>query len=265
MAGYSAGLDFEQKIIVKENAAELLHKELSKPSWKAAPIMFSGNTDCYQPIERKLKLTRACLEVLNQFKNPVGIITKNQLVLRDIDILSEMSEAQIVKVFVSITSMDKELRSFMEPRTASIDQRWKVVEKLAEAQIPVGVMMGPVIPGLNNHEIPLMVQKAAEVNAYWVGYSLVRLNGAVKDIFEDWIRKCYPDRAEKVLNQIRSCHGGKLNNSEFGSRMRGSGEIADSISQLFHLAKKKYFGEDRMPAYNLQAFRLPGDGQLSLF
>ena len=263
--GLSAGLDFERKIIVKQNAAELLAQEFEKKSWKSAPIMFSGNTDCYQPVERKLGITRECLEVFAKYRNPVGIITKNHLVLRDLDILEDLASQDLVHVFVSITSLDPVLRSMMEPRTSSVHKRWEVIETLASRNIPVGVMVGPVIPGLNNHELPELIETAADKGAQAIGYTMVRLNGAVGQIFENWIRQNLPDRAEKVLNQIKSMHGGKLNDSEFGRRMRGDGKIADSISHLFHLMKKKYFDGRALTPYNLEAFKRPGSGQLSLF
>ena len=263
--GYSAGLDFERKIIVKENAAALLAAEFQKKSWKPAAIMFSGNTDCYQPLERKLGITRQCLAVFEQFKNPVGIITKNHLVLRDLDILEQLAQDNLVHVFVSITTLDPALRIAMEPRTSAIPKRWKVIETLATRGIPVGVMIGPVIPGLNNHELADIIEIAASKGASSIGYSMVRLNGAVGEIFENWIRMHFPDRADKVLNQIKSMHGGNLNDSEFGRRMRGEGKMAESISRLYKLLKEKYFSDRSLPPYNLEAFRRPGDNQLSLF
>ncbi len=263
--GWSAGLDFERKIIVKRNAAELLEAAFDKKTWKSAPIMFSGNTDCYQPIERKLGITRKCLEVFARYKNPVGIITKNHLVLRDLDLLEKLASHKLVHVFVSITTLDPYVRSIMEPRTSSIPMRWKVIETLSQKGIPVGVMIGPVIPGLTNHELPELMRLAAEKGAQSVGYTMVRLNGAVGDVFVNWIKQKLPDRAEKVLNQIKSMHGGKLNDSEFGRRMRGDGKIADSISHLFHLMKKKYFDGRALTPYNLEAFKRPDSGQLSLF
>ena len=263
--GYSAGLDFERKILVKENAADLLAAEFQKKSWKPAAIMFSGNTDCYQPLERKLGITRKCLEVFKLFKNPVGIITKNHLVLRDLDILKELAREDLVHVFVSITTVNPDLRVAMEPRTSAVPKRWKVIETLASRGIPVGVMIGPIIPGLNNHELAEIIETAAIKGASSIGYTMVRLNGAVGKIFENWIQTHFPDRAEKVLNQIKSMHGGNLNDSEFGRRMRGEGKMADSISQLYHLMKAKYFSDRSFPPYNLTAFRRPGDNQLSLF
>ncbi len=261
--GYSAGLDFERIIIVKENAAELLEKELQKPNWKPVPLMFSGNTDCYQPLERKFEITRRCLEVLARYRHPVSLITKNQLILRDLDLLKALAEHDLVHVALSITTLNEDLRRRMEPRTSPGLKRLEVVRKLSEAGIPVMAMLGPIIPGLNNHEIPEILEKAAEAGACSAGYNFVHLNGAVGGIFENWIRAHFPDRAEKVLSQIREAHGGKLNDSRFGVRMRGEGAIADSISQLFKLSKRKYFQGRSTPPYNLTAFRRPG--QMSLF
>ncbi|RMG25033.1 MAG: PA0069 family radical SAM protein [Bacteroidetes bacterium] len=263
--GFSAGLDFESKIIVKSNTPALLRKALNRPSWKPEPIMFSGNTDCYQPIERKMLLTRQCLEIFREYGQPVGMITKNSLILRDVDILSDLAANDLVHVFISITTLEESLRRVMEPRTATAARRLAVVEALTKAGVPTGVMIGPVIPGLNNHEIPAIVQAAAKHGARACGYTLVRLNGDIGLVFEDWIRKNFPDRAEKVLNQIKACHGGQLNDSVYGRRMRGSGPIADSISTLFQLAKKQHLKGREMPPYRLDIFRRPDDRQLSLF
>jgi DNA repair photolyase len=264
--GYSAGLDFERKIIAKPEAARILEKQLMNKNWQPSPIMFSGNTDCYQPIERKLKITRSMLEVLLNFRHPAGMITKNSLILRDIDILQEMSKMNLVHVMVSITSLREELRLKMEPRTATAKNRLKVIEQLSKAGIPTGVMTAPIIPGLNSDEIPDLIKAAADHGADSAGYTIVRLNGAIGNIFNDWIRKNYPDRADKVLHHIQSVHGGQLNDSRFGTRMRGEGNIADSISQLFKLAVKKHLkGRDTFQ-YDLSHFRRPGEVmQLELF
>ncbi|MEL6673476.1 MAG: PA0069 family radical SAM protein [Bacteroidota bacterium] len=263
--GYSAGLDFERKIIYKPEAPKLLKEAFEKKSWKAHPIMLSGNTDCYQPGERNFKLTRGLLEVFLQYKNPVGIVTKNSLILRDLDILCELAKENLVHVFLSVTTLEPELRRLMEPRTATGQKRVEVIRQLSAAGVPTGALLGPIIPGLNNHEIPKLVKTVADAGASAVGYTFIRLNGQIKEIFEHWLRETYPDRADKVLNQIRASHGGKLNDSEYGRRMRGEGEIAESISRLFKLAKKQHMADRAMPAYNLEAFRRPGDGQLSLF
>ncbi|MEO0472450.1 MAG: PA0069 family radical SAM protein [Bacteroidota bacterium] len=263
--GFSAGLDFERKIIVKENAPEVLYETFMKKNWEPAPVMFSGNTDCYQPLERKLEITRRCLTVFQQFHHPLGLITKNALILRDLDILQELAKENLVHVSLSITTMEESLRRKMEPRTSSAKKRFETVEKLTAAGIPTGVMLGPIIPGLNNHEIPQLLEEAANRGAVAAGYTFVRLNGAIGQIFTNWIETNYPDRAEKVLNQIKASHGGKLSDSRFGKRMSGEGAIAKSVSDLFKLTRKKHFGDRKMPAYNLEAFRRPGDNQLSLF
>ena len=261
--GFSAGLDFERKIIVKKNAAALLDKHLQSPSWEPVPIMLSGNTDCYQPQEKEFGITRKMLAVLLRYRHPVGIITKNSLVLRDIDLLQELAKSRLVHVMVSITTLDEDLRRAMEPRTASGIKRLKVVEELAKANVPVGVMNAPIIPGLNHHEIPAILKAAADHGAVTAGMTVVRLNGSISKIFEDWLRKNFPDRFDKVWNQIASLHGGKVNDSEFGRRMRGEGTLADVIHQLFRTAKKKHFAGRTLPPYDLTQFRR--SGTLSLF
>ena len=261
--GFSAGLDFESKIIVKRNAPQLLEKELMKPTWNAVPIMLSGNTDCYQPQEKKFEITRKMLKVLANYRHPVSIISKNSLVLRDLDLLQDLAADNLVHVYISITTLDEELRRAMEPRTASSIKRLKTVEALAKANVPVGIMNAPIIPGLNHHEIPEVLTAAADHGACNAGMTVVRLNGSIGPIFEDWLRKNFPDRFEKVWNQICSMHGGNVNDSNFGRRMRGEGNIADAIHQLFKASKKKYFADRTMPVYDLTKFRK--GGSLSLF
>ncbi len=261
--GFSAGLDFESKIVVKKNAARLLEQELLKPSWNAVPIMLSGNTDCYQPLEKKWGITRQLLKVMAQYRHPVSIISKNGLVVRDIDLLQDLAADNLVHVYISITTLNEELRRAMEPRTASGIKRLKTVEELAKANIPVGIMNAPIIPGLNHHEIPAILKAAADHGARNAGMTIVRLNGAIGKIFEDWLQKNFPDRFEKVWNQICSMHGGNVNDSQFGRRMRGDGNIADVIHQLFRTSKKKYFADKSMPAYDLTKFRKGGN--LNLF
>lgn len=263
--GFGPGLDFEQKIMVKNNAAALLEAKLKKKSWVAAPIMLSGNTDCYQPIERKLKITRGLLEVFLRYRHPVGIITKNSLVLRDLDILKQLNEHGLVHVAISLTTLDDHLRQFMEPRTATVKGRLKAIETLSKAGIPVTVMMAPIIPGLNEHEILPLLKEAARVGALSAGYTMVRLNGEIGRLFEDWLRRFYPDRADKVLNKIRSCHTGALSDSRFKVRMRGEGNIALIINEQFKLAKRKYFADNFIPPLNTTIhidFKSP---QLNLF
>jgi DNA repair photolyase len=261
--GFSAGLDFESKIIVKKNAPQLLEKFLLQPEWQATPIAFSGNTDCYQPLEREMKITRSLLAVMARYRHPVGIITKNSLILRDLDILSDLAHDNLVHVYISITTLDEELRRIMEPRTASAGKRLKTVEALARAGVPVGIMNAPIIPGLNHHEIPAIIQAAAEHGAQAAGMTVVRLNGAIGKLFEDWLRKNFPDRFDKVWNQICALHGGSVNDSEFGRRMTGEGQYAEAIYQLYKAAKRKHFEGKNMPPYNLKAFRRGGN--LSLF
>jgi len=261
--GYSAGLDFESRIIAKPNAAEILEKQLLDPSWKVSPIMLSGNTDCYQPLERRLELTRKMLTVLQRFRHPVGIITKNSLITRDIDILKELAQEKLVSVMISITTLNEDLRRRMEPRTATAAKRMKTVAELSAAGIPVGVMNAPVIPGLNHHEIPEVLRLAAENGALTAGMTVVRLNGSVAKLFDDWLSKNFPDRYKKVLHQIENLHGGQVNDSQFGRRMRGEGNIADIIHQLFRHAKGKYFVGRKMPAMDITRFHRGGN--LTLF
>ncbi|MFN8144180.1 MAG: PA0069 family radical SAM protein [Bacteroidia bacterium] len=264
--GYSAGLDFESKILVKPEAPKLLEAELRKKSWKPAVIMLSGNTDCYQPAERKWKLTRRMLEVLLNFRNPVSMITKNQLILRDLDLLRELSSMNLVHVAVSITSLDESLRLQLEPRTATAANRLKVIETLSKNDIPTMVMVAPIIPGLNSHEIPAIVEAAANAGARNAGMTIVRLNDAVAEIFTNWIHQAFPDKAEKVLHQIAECHGGKLSDSRFGTRMKGEGKIAESIRQLLHQSVNRFMTDRKIPPYNKSLFRIPSAfGQLNLF
>jgi DNA repair photolyase len=261
--GFSAGLDFESKIIVKKNAAALLEKQLLAKNWNAAPIMLSGNTDCYQPQEKKLEITRSMLKVFAQYHHPVGIITKNSLITRDIGILKDLASENLVHVYISITTLNEDLRRILEPRTASSIKRLKTIQTLANAGVPVGVMNAPIIPGLNHHEIPGVLHAAADNGALGAGMTVVRLNGSIGKIFEDWLRKNFPDRFDKVWNQICSFHGGNVNDSQFGRRMKGEGNIADAIHQLFRASKKKYFADRQFPAYDLTKFHKGGN--LSLF
>lgn len=265
--GYSAGLDFEQKIIFKPRAAALLEKAFRHPAWKPDAIMFAGNTDCYQPVERKLKLTRQMLEVLWEFRNPVGIITKNSLVLRDLDLLRKMAELNLVHVAISITTLDETLRSKMEPRTATAARRLATIRELTRAGIPTMVMTAPLIPGLNSHEIADIIAAAADAGALTAGWTMVRLNGDVEPLFIDWVNKNFPDRAAKVLHQVAEVHGGQLGDHRFGKRMRGEGTFAEAMKTMFHAARKKYMSGRSLPEFNYTAFRVPaaeGD-QLSLF
>ncbi|MCB7481817.1 PA0069 family radical SAM protein [Christiangramia sediminis] len=263
--GYSAGLDFEQKILVKRNAVELLEKKLKSKSWEAKPIVLSGNTDCYQPIEKKLKITRSLLQTFLKYRHPVGMITKNSLIQRDIDILRELAQENLISVSLSITSLKEETRRALEPRTASIKKRLETVEKLSAANIPVGVMMAPIIPSINCHEIMPLVKEISERGAFGVGYTIVRLNGAIGQIFSDWIRKAMPDRADKVLHQIENIHGGSLNDSRFGTRMKGEGEFANQVAQQFRIARKLYLKDREKPKLNCKLHQEFKDGQMKLF
>lgn len=263
--GYSAGLDFESIILVKRNAPELLGKALRSKRWQGDPIMLSGNTDCYQPVEKKLGITRRILQVLWEKRHPVGIITKNQLILRDLDILKNMAKHDLVKVSVSLNSLQEDLRQKLEPRTASYARRVETIRTLADAGIPVNVMVAPVIPGLNSHEMFDILECVAEAGARDAHYIVVRLNGDVAAIFEDWLRKTFPDRADKVMSQIAECHGGQVGDSRFKVRMKGEGRIAEILNSQFHLAKRKFFPGRSMPEYNTSLFQQYRDPQLSLF
>jgi DNA repair photolyase len=256
--GFSAGTDFEQKIIVKPTAPKLLEQLFMKKTWQPAVISLSGNTDCYQPAERKYQITRQMLNIFCKYRNPVGIITKNALILRDLDYLKELAENNLVQVYISITTLNETLRAKMEPRTVTSKQRLLTIEKLAKANIPIAVMAAPIIPGLTDHEIPKILEAASNAGALGAGYTVVRLNGAVGDIFTDWIQKNYLDRAQKVLNQIAECHGGKLSDSRIGVRMKGEGPIAENIKNLFKIAQKKYFEGKILPSLSLMHFRKEG-------
>ncbi len=222
--GFSAGLDFETKILVKHDAPELLRKALSAPGWKPRVLGLSGVTDPYQPIERQLELTRRCLSVLAEYRQAVSIITKNRLVTRDIDLLAELAQHHAAGVFVSITSLDEELIGCLEPRTTRPPGRLGAIAALAAAAIPVGVMVAPIIPGLTEHEIPSILAAAAQAGARFAGYTIVRLPLGVAGLFEDWLRQHFPDRHDKVLERIRAMRGGRLNDSRFGVRMSRRGK-----------------------------------------
>ncbi|WP_281980657.1 PA0069 family radical SAM protein [Tenacibaculum mesophilum] len=263
--GYSAGLDFERKILYKTNAPELLEKKLRSRNWQPQNIMFSGNTDCYQPIEKKLEITRKMLQVLLKLKHPASMITKNALILRDLDILKEMAAMNLVRVNISITSLLEETRRVVEPRTATIKKRLETVKTLTENNIPVNVMMAPIIPSINSHEILPLVKKVSELGVASVGYTIVRLNGAIGEIFTNWVRKTYPDRANKILHQIEDTHKGSLNDSRYGSRMRGEGKIAEQINTQFKLARKLYLKDKTLPPPDYTKFDKYQTNQTTLF
>jgi DNA repair photolyase len=237
--GFSAGLDFETKILVKEDAPALLREELGAKQWEPKVIAISGVTDPYQPIERRLGLTRACLEVLADFRNPVGVITKNQLVARDADVLAELARFDAARVFLSITTLDPKLQQIMEPRTSSPELRLGAVEALAAAGVPVGVMVAPVIPGVTDHEMPAILAAAKKAGAKWAGFVVLRLPWAVAPLFEQWLTEHFPDRKEKVLNRVRDLRGGKLYDAQWGVRGRGTGIFADQIEALFDVACRR--------------------------
>lgn len=262
--GFSAGLDFESRIMVKEDAPELLRKELASPRWVPKTIALSGNTDCYQPTERKLEITRRCLGVFAEFLNPVAVITKNELVTRDIDHLRVLAEHQAVAVALSITTLDGELARRMEPRASHPRDRLKAIERLAAAGIPVSVMVAPVVPGITDHEIPRILEAAAAAGARTAGYVVLRLPGAVAGLFESWLEEHFPDRKDKVLNRVREMRGGKIYDSSFGSRMRGEGVFAEQIRTTFETFRRRHGLDQRIPDLSTASFRRPGQ-QLSLF
>jgi len=263
--GYSAGMDFERKLIVKRNVIELLEKHFSSKKWKPEPIMLSGNTDCYQPIEREFEITRRVLQTCLKFGHPVSVITKNALILRDVEILKQLAERGLVHVMISVTGSDETLRRLLEPRTSTYATRINTIRMLAAHGIPCGVMVAPIIPGLNNHEIPQVLELAGQAGATAAGFTMVRLNGAVEPIFKDWLSKNFPDRADKVWSQISESHGGKVSDSRKGVRMRGEGKMAESIQQLFRVSKEKYIRPSEFQ-FNTEAFNYKaGHTQLSLF
>jgi DNA repair photolyase len=263
--GFSAGLDFETKIMVKEDAPELLRRELASPRWKPKVIALSGVTDPYQPVERRLKLTRRCLEVLAEFRNPVTVVTKNFLVTRDLDLLGELAQHQAAVVFVSLTTLDSELRAVMEPRTSPPAARLAAIKRLTDAGVPAGFLLAPVIPGLTDHEIPAIVSAAAEAGAEFGGHILLRLPYAVAPLFEQWLTQHFPGKKDKVLGRIRAIRGGKLYNSEFDRRMTGEGIFAEQIAKMFEVACRKAGIAGESPALSTSAFRRPGGDQLPLF
>jgi DNA repair photolyase len=263
--GFSVGLDFETKILVKKDAPALLRKALASPRWKPQVIAMSGVTDAYQPIERHLKITRGCLEVLAEFRNPVSIITKNQLVTRDLDVLSELARYGAASVMLSITTLDDKLRRMMEPRASHPEHRLKAIQTLSEADIPVGVMVAPIIAGLNEAEIPAIVKAAVQAGAQRAGYTHLRLPYAVAPLFEQWLEEHLPTKKDKVLNRVRSMRGGQLNESQFGKRMRGEGIFAEQIASLFKLACRQAGLANQAPALSTDAFRRPSGPQLTLF
>ena len=261
--GFSAGLEFETKIMVKRRAAELLRRELSKPKYEPEVLGMSGVTDCYQPAELRFRITRSCLEVMAEFRNPVSLITKNFLITRDLDVLRELASFDGVHAFISITTLNAELASKMEPRASRPGHRLRAIEMLARAGVPVGVMVAPIVPGLNDREIPAVLEAARKAGAITAGYTLLRLPYGVKDIFTDWLKVNFPDKLDRILGTVRDVRGGKLNVSEFGTRMRGEGPYADQIGQMFHVFRER-LGFGHMRELRTEHFRRPGEVQLSL-
>ena len=257
--GYSAGLDFERKIIVKKNAPELLRAFLMNPKWQCMPISLSGNTDCYQPAEKTYRITRRLLEVCLEFNQPVGMITKNAGMLRDKDILAKLAAKNLVSILVSITSFNEDLRRVMEPRTTTASQRLRVIKELTEQGVRTGVMLGPMIPGLNEHEMQRIMKAASEQGASFSAYTFIRLNGAIKLMFHDWLYKNFPDRADKVWHLIENGHGGQVNDSRYGVRMRGEGPISDLVRQQFQKYNKLYRLNAERWGLDTTLFRRPGE------
>lgn len=262
--GFSAGLDFETKILAKMEAPRLLERELSSPRWQPQVLGLSGVTDPYQPLEKKLRLTRGCLEVLARFRNPVEVITKNVLITRDIDLLSELAEHRAVGVMLSITTLDGHVAAKMEPRAAHPRERLKTLEKLTEAGIPTGVLVAPVVPALTDHELPAIVRAAVDAGATTAGYVLLRLPGTTRQVFLDWLHDAFPDRAARVESRIRSLREGRLNDTQFGRRGRGTGAFAEQVRGLFEVGLKQSGLEPRGFDLSTAAFRRPGD-QMGLF
>lgn len=262
--GYGAGLEFESVILVKKNAPELLREAFNKKSWKGGSLMISGNTDCYQPAERHFEITRKMLQVCSEFNNPVGIITKNSLVTRDIDILAPMVQRKLAMVNISLNTLNEEFRRKLEPRTASVQARLKAIEQLSESGIPVNVLMAPLIPGINGHEVLQLMEEVEKRGAQSASYIILRLNGSLKEMFSNWLEIHYPDRKEKVLNQVADAHGGQLNDNRFGTRMKGEGKLVEQINQSFQLGIRKYFNDRKIDSLTSTLFKRPSS-QTSLF
>jgi len=263
--GFSSGLDFETKIMVKPKAPQLLREEMGRRSWKPQKLAMSGVTDCYQPVERKLRITRGCLEVLAEFRNPVVVITKNHLVTRDADILAELARWQAGAVLLSVTTLDRQLAATLEPRASGPTMRLRAIRTLTDAGVPVGVSVAPVIPGLNDWEIPAILKAARDAGAQFATYSMVRLQGSVAEVFTDWLERNVPAvKRDTVLSRIRDIHGGRLSDSRPLVRMTGEGEQAAQIAQLFRVVAKK-LGLNRMrPDVTTANFRRLEPGQMEL-
>lgn len=260
--GFDAGLGFETNIVVKHNIAEVLKKQWMKPGYRPKPIMLSGNTDCYQPAEKQFKLTRKILELCLKVGHPVSIITKNTLIQRDQDLLVELAGRRLVHVYFSINHLDNDLKASLEPRTATAAKKLALMRQFSEVGIPCGVMVAPIIPGLNSNDTAKIIELSSKAGALKAGYTVVRLNGSVKEIFRDWISTHYPDRAAKVLHQIEELHGGKVNDTVWGRRIRGEGPIAEMIQQVFKVSVARYMKERKMPEFDLSLFMPTGQTKL---
>src|SRR5262245_5425864 len=255
--GFSAGLDFERRLMVKEDAPELLRKTFLSPRWQPDVVALSGNTDCYQPVERKLGITRRCLEVFVEFRNPVGVVTKSALVARDADLLGALARDGAANVLCSVTTLDPELARRMEPRAATPERRLETIAALTAAGVPVGVLIAPVIPGLNDAEVPRILEAAARAGACSAGWVLLRLAKPLDQLFDAWLTEQYPARRERVLGRIRETRAGRLTDSTFGRRMRGQGEYAEQIAALFKVAARKHGLDQSLPELSVAAFRRP--------
>jgi len=263
--GLSAGLDFETRLIAKPDAPELLRETLSAPGYQPRVLALSGVTDAYQPIERRLRITRGCLVVLEDTRHPVSLITKSQLVLRDIDLLQSLASVGAAQVQVSLTSLDPQLSRVMEPRAAQPSARLRTLAELARAGVPVGVSLAPIIPGLNDHEIPKLLEAAANAGARWASFLMLRLPQGVGPLFEDWLSRHFPERKQKVLSLIRSMRDGRLNDSRFGRRMRGAGPHFEMLRELFEASRRRFGLDPRSSSLRTDAFAPPRRGQLPLF
>ena len=263
--GFSAGIDFERKIMVKKNAPELLEKFFRKRNYIPKTIMLSGNTDCYQPIERELKITRKILEVCLAYRHPVSILSKNALVLRDLDLFIKMNELNLISVALSIPTMNEDLRRKMEPRTSSAIKKLEALKILKENKIPTGAMIAPIIPGLNSDETLKIIKKISETGADWFGYTLIRLNDTVEPVFVKWLETSFPDRKDKVISLIKQMRGGKLGEKRYFERYKGEGSIAEMIHNTIEIGRNKYFRDRKMVELSAAHFSGSKTQQLKLF
>ena len=263
--GFAAGIDFERKIMVKKNAPELLEKFFRKRNYFPKTIMLSGNTDCYQPIERELKITRKILEVCLAYRHPVSILSKNALVLRDLDLFIKMNELNLISVALSIPTMNEDLRRKMEPRTSSAIKKLEALKILKENNIPTGAMIAPIIPGLNSDETLKIIKKISETGADWFGYTLIRLNDTVEPVFVKWLETSFPDRKDKVISLIKQMRGGKLGEKRYFERYKGEGSIAEMIHNTIEIGRNKYFRDRKMVELSAAHFSGSKTQQLKLF